>query len=100
MNFELTEEQVMLRRERIDVERRPVDRPLDSADDAFRERTVELEERSEQPVVNKQARVREEVVLHKDVEERPETISDTVRRTEVEVERDPDLDRDATRRRS
>lgn len=92
------EEQVMLRRERVDVERRPVDRPLDSGDDAFRERTVELEERSEQPVINKEARVREEVVLRKDVEERPETVSDTVRRTEVEVERDPDLDRNATRR--
>jgi uncharacterized protein (TIGR02271 family) len=92
------QEQVMLRREHVDVERRQVDRPLDSAEDAFRERTVELDERSEQPVVNKQARVREEVVLRKDVEERPQTVSDTVRRTEVEVDRDPERGQEKPRR--
>jgi uncharacterized protein (TIGR02271 family) len=92
------QEQVMLRREHVDVERRQVDRPLGSAEDAFRERTVELDERSEQPVVNKQARIREEVVLRKDVEERPQTVSDTVRRTEVEVDRDPERDQEKPRR--
>ena len=34
----------------------------------------------------KNARVREEVVINKEVGERTETVSDTVRRTEVEVE--------------
>jgi hypothetical protein len=37
-------------------------------------------------VVLKQARVVEEVVVDKDVAERTETVRDTVRRTEVEVE--------------
>ena len=38
------------------------------------------------PVVSKQARVVEEVSVGKDVNERNETISDTVRKTEVDVE--------------
>jgi len=81
------EEQVNLRQERVDVERRPLDRPVDASSDAlFRERTIEAEERAEQPVVNKEARVKEELVVNKDVEQRTETVRDTVRRTEVEVD--------------
>lgn len=39
-------------------------------------------------MVSKTARVREEVAIGKDVEERTETVSDKVRRTEVEVDDD------------
>ena len=42
---------------------------------------------AEEPVVNKRARVREEVVVGKETSKRTEQIRDTVRRTEVEVER-------------
>src|SRR5918994_1337682 len=81
------EEQVALRQEHVQVERRPLDRPVTAADEAlFRERTIEASERSEEAVVSKEARVKEELVVNKDVEERTETVSDTVRRTEVEVE--------------
>jgi len=81
------EEQVRLREEHVEVERRPVDRPATAADlDAFREGTVEIKESSEEAVVAKDARVVEEVRIHKDVDERTETIRDTARRTEVEVE--------------
>ena len=83
------QEQVHLREERVHVERRPVDRPADSAARAaepFRERTVEVAATAEEAVVSKEARVKEEVVVGKDAEERTETVSDTVRRTEVEVE--------------
>ena len=80
------QEQVTLREERVDVERRPVDRPVAAGDDAFRERTIEATESAEEAVVSKEARVTEEVVVRKQVEERTETVSDTVRRTEVEVE--------------
>ena len=38
--------------------------------------------------MSKDARVTEEVVVKKDVEQRTETVSDTVRRTEVEVDDD------------
>jgi len=81
------QEQVTLREERVHVERRPVDRPIGAADDAqFRERTIEATETGEEAVVSKEARVKEEVVVRKEAEERTQTVSDTVRRTEVKVE--------------
>ena len=43
-------------------------------------------ETDEEAVVAKTARVTEEVVISKDVTERTERVSDTVRRTEVDVE--------------
>jgi uncharacterized protein (TIGR02271 family) len=82
------EEQVTLREEHVRVERRPVDRPATPGDfdEAFREGTIEVTERAEEPVVQKQVRVVEEVVIGKEATERTETVRDTVRRTEVEVE--------------
>jgi uncharacterized protein (TIGR02271 family) len=80
------EEQVTLREERVAVERRPADRALSDAEQAFQERTIEAEERGEEAVVSKEARVTEEVVVRKEAEQRTETVSDTVRQTEVEVE--------------
>jgi uncharacterized protein (TIGR02271 family) len=81
------EETVRLRDETVRVERRPVDRPATEADvAAAREHTVEVTETDEEPVVRRQARVVEEVVVSKDVQEQTETVRDTVRRTEVEVE--------------
>jgi hypothetical protein len=69
------------------VERHPVDRPATEADvAAAKERTIEVTETDEEAVARKQARVVEEVVVHKDVQEHTETVRDTVRRTEVEVE--------------
>ena len=79
-------EQVNLREERVQIDRRPVDRPLSDADRAFQDRTIEAEERVEEAVVSKEARVKEELVIRKDVEDRTETVSDSVRRTEVKVE--------------
>ncbi len=81
------EEQVALRQEHVDVERRTVNRPVTTADEAlFAERTIEATETSEEAVVAKEARVVEELVVRKDAEERVQTVRDTVRRTEVEVE--------------
>jgi len=84
------EEQVTLRREHVDVERRAVDRPVTDADRLFEERTIEATETSEEAVISKEARVTEEVVIHKDVDQHTETVRDTLRRTEVEVDRDAD----------
>ena len=80
------QEQVKLRQEHVSIERRPVDRAAGAGDNLFRERTIEAEERAEEAVVAKEARVKEELVLKKDVNQRTETVSDKVRRTEVEVE--------------
>ena len=79
-------EQVNLREERVHIDRRPVDRPLGATDSVFQDRTIEAEERVEEAVVSKEARVKEELVLRKDVQDRTETVSDRVRSTEVEVE--------------
>jgi stress response protein YsnF len=80
-------EQVTVRDETVDVERRKVDRPASEADLAtFREGTVEVRERHEEPVVEKEARVTGEVVVDKDVQERTETVQGTERRTDVDVE--------------
>ncbi len=79
------EEVIRLREEHVDVERRAVDRPATAAD-TFQETTIEVTETAEQPVVAKQMRVVEEVVLGKTAEEREETIAETVRRQDVEVE--------------
>ena len=81
------EEAVRLREERVNVERRPVNRPVTDTDlNAFREGTFELRERSEEAVVDKTARVVEEVAINKEVGERTETVRDTVRKTDVDVE--------------
>ena len=83
------QEQVTLHEERVNVERRTVDRPLTGADEAlFQERVIEATETAEEAVVAKEARVIEEVSLRKTAEERTETVRDTVRRTEVEVDDD------------
>jgi uncharacterized protein (TIGR02271 family) len=84
------EEQVALRDETVRVERRPVDRPLEPGDAAFEEKVIEAVERDEEAVVSKRARVVEEVALHKDVDTRTETVRDTVRKQEVEVEDEDD----------
>ena len=94
------EKQVTLRDETVQVARVPVDQPIDPAtlseegiDEAFRPVSVELRERDEVPVVEKQARITEEVVINKDVRERTETVRDTVRRTDVHVEEIPESTR-------
>ena len=82
------QEQVTLNEERAVVERRPVDRPATAADlDAFKEGEMEIRETTEEPVVSKTARVVEEVKIGTEANQRTETVSDNVRRTDVEVER-------------
>ena len=58
-------------------------------EDAFADKTVEVTETNEEAVVAKTARIAEEVVIHKDVQQDAETIRDTVRRDKVEVESVP-----------
>ena len=83
------EQSVQLREEHIEIDRRPVDRVATDADLTFGDRTIELTETAEEAVIGKSARVVEEVIVGKSATEHTETISDTVRRTEVEVEQVP-----------
>jgi len=83
-------ELVRLREERAIVDRHPADREATSADlSNFREGSIEVRETVEEPVVQKTARVVEEVRVGKEVREREETVEGTVRRKDVEVERLP-----------
>ncbi|WP_133271868.1 YsnF/AvaK domain-containing protein [Hymenobacter radiodurans] len=81
------EEHLRLREEHVNVERHAVNRPATEADfNAFQEGEIEITESAERAVVGKEARVVEEINLGKEVTEREETIRDTVRKTEVDIE--------------
>lgn len=80
-------ETVDLREERATVERRAVDRPASAAElTGNEERTIEVTEMVERPVVQKTARVVEEVVVGKDVRQTSATVEETARHTEVQVD--------------
>ena len=84
------EESVRLREERVQVVRNPVNRTATTADlDAFKESQFELVEHAEVADVSKTANVVEAISINKAVTERNETIRDTVRRKEVDVEQIP-----------
>lgn len=85
---EQVSEDINLRQEKVNVERTAVDRAATEDDMDNAETEIEMRERNEVPVVNKSARVVEEISLNKDVTERDETINDTVRNTEVDIDRD------------
>ena len=78
---------VTLHDEFINVERHFVDRPATAADFAAGSgKTIELNATGEEAVVGKTARVVEEVVVGKEGTQHTQTVSDTVRKTEVNVE--------------
>ncbi|WP_024554515.1 YsnF/AvaK domain-containing protein [Franconibacter helveticus 513] len=80
-------EDISLFDQHADMFRRAVDEPAYLNDVDWSERTIEVEESHEVPTVNKTARVREEVGLRTEGNERVETVKDTVRRQEVEVDK-------------
>jgi uncharacterized protein (TIGR02271 family) len=92
------ENDVTLREERVSVDRRAADRPLQGseANDAFKDQTFELNESSEEAVAQKTARVVGEVVVGKTATERTEKVRDTVRETDVQVEKLPGQDAGST----
>ena len=82
------EQEVSLRQEHIDVERRPVNRPATERDlRGLKEGSIEVTATAEEPVISKEARVVEEVVVSKDVSQQTQTVRDTVRKTEVDVDK-------------
>jgi uncharacterized protein (TIGR02271 family) len=81
------DQSVDLREEHVNVQRRPVDQPISPSDaTAFKEQSIELRENAEEPVIQKTARVVEEVLVGKEVSQHQQNIHDTVRHTEVQVE--------------
>jgi uncharacterized protein (TIGR02271 family) len=84
------EESVTLRSERVSIDRRPASAGARVDDADFTDRTIEVAETDEEAVIGKTVRVKEEVVVRKEAADRVETVRDTVRRHDVEIERDDD----------
>jgi stress response protein YsnF len=82
------EEQVQLREERIDVTREPVNEPIspEAVDRTLTEDEFVVTARGEEAVVGKEARVVERVHVGKNVDTRTETIKETERRRDVDVQ--------------
>ncbi|GAA4428064.1 hypothetical protein GCM10023188_11890 [Pontibacter saemangeumensis] len=80
------EEHLRLREEHVHVERQPVNRPATEKDFAtFKSGETEIIEHAEVPLVSKEARVVEEVKLGKETTTRDETVRETVRKTDVDI---------------
>ena len=78
-------QEVELKREHVSVERVPADRPLDSTDE-IGEDEVTMNLMREEPVVEKTARVKEEIGLNKDEESRTERVTGEVRKERVDTD--------------
>ena len=91
---------VNLREEHVVIERNPVDRAATAADLTGGGRVIELTETAEEAVVGKSARVVEEVVVGKQMGEHTEHITDTVRKTVVDLEELPSAEASSLRDRS
>jgi uncharacterized protein (TIGR02271 family) len=83
------EAQVTLHEEHAEVVRRAVSDPSYIQDIDWSDKTLEVVETAEQAVVSKSSRIAEEVVIGKTGSDHVETVHDTVRRQQVEVERVP-----------
>jgi len=81
------EKQVTVRDERVEIEHRPISQTGDLR--MPQERTIEVVERHEEPFAEKRVTANEEIVVRKEVVERPETVRGTVRETKVDVEKEP-----------
>ena len=80
---------VSLHNESIGIERRAVNRPATAADFQTGSQPIELRATGEEAIVGKTARVVEEVSVGRQGSDRTETVNDTVRKTEVDVEELP-----------
>lgn len=80
------QQDVKLRDETIRVNRRPVNRSVITNPDLFKQKSFEMVEIDEIAKVRKTAKVVEEVSLGKEVVQKIETIKETLRRQDVEIE--------------
>lgn len=84
------EETVSLHEEHAYIERHAVDRLATAEElDSFKEGFIEIQETAEELVVEKTARVVEEVSVGRQSSDHTETVRDTVRRTDVDVQTEP-----------
>jgi uncharacterized protein (TIGR02271 family) len=83
------ETQVTLHEEHAEMMRRAINDPSPLKDVDWTDKVIEITETTEQAVVNKTAHVAEEVVVRREGSDHVETVRDTVRRQQVELERLP-----------
>jgi uncharacterized protein (TIGR02271 family) len=83
------EKQVNLHEEHVQVIRRVVSDSGSAGNIDWSEKTIEVSETAEEPVITKSAHLTEEVVIRKEGSDQVRTVRDKVRRQQVEVERTP-----------
>ncbi|WP_116105351.1 YsnF/AvaK domain-containing protein [Lewinella sp. IMCC34191] len=79
------EETLRLRDEEVFVDRKQVNRPATNAD--FKDRTINVQEKHEEAIVTKEARVTEEITVGKKVSSHDEKVHETARETEIEIDK-------------
>jgi uncharacterized protein (TIGR02271 family) len=83
---EPVERDVTLHDERVTIERRPA---TTAAAGEPVEREYEIRERHEEPMVEKQMRAGEELVVRREAADRTEHVSDTIRKTKADIDKRP-----------
>jgi uncharacterized protein (TIGR02271 family) len=86
------EHQVTLHEEHVKVIRRAISDPGSLQNIDWTEKTIEVNETAEEPIITKSAHLTEEVVIQKESSDHVQTVKDKVRRQQVEVERTPGLE--------
>jgi uncharacterized protein (TIGR02271 family) len=80
------EQQINLRAETVVIERRPTTGTTTLGGQEFQNRTIEVHEIYEEPVIGKVIMQPEEMVIYKTLSERTATVRETVRETRINVE--------------
>lgn len=83
------EANISLHEEHVEVMRRAISDPAYVKDIDWTDKTIEVIDTAEEAVVDKTAHITEEVVIRRRGSDRTQTVHDTVRRQQVEVERLP-----------
>ena len=83
------EANITLHEEHAEVIRRAISDPAYLKDIDWEDKTIEVVETAEEPVVNKTVRFTEEVVIRRQSSDHTQTVHDTVRRQQIEVDHLP-----------
>jgi uncharacterized protein (TIGR02271 family) len=94
---ETVNQPVTLKREEVIVERVPASEARATGERCFEQEEIYVPLRREEAVIQKEARVREEVRVRKEAQQDQQTITENVRREDVEIERQGEA-RETTRR--
>jgi uncharacterized protein (TIGR02271 family) len=80
---------VTLHEEHVEILRRAISEPGYAKDIDWSDKTIEVAETAEEAVIDKTARIAEEVVIRKTGSDHVQTVHDKVRRQQIDVERVP-----------